>query len=57
MTDEEFDPTGGALALNALPAQQSGLAAGANQTFRQAGVAVGDRGARHAGAGRGARRG
>jgi EmrB/QacA subfamily drug resistance transporter len=36
-----FNPTGSALALNALPDQQSGLAAGANDTFRQAGVAVG----------------
>ena len=36
-----FNPTGSALALNALPDQQSGLAAGANDTFRQTGVAVG----------------
>ncbi len=36
-----FNPTGSALALNALPAEQSGLAAGANDTFRQTGVAVG----------------
>ena len=36
-----FNPTGSALALNALPADQSGLAAGANDTFRQTGVAVG----------------
>ena len=36
-----FNPTGSALALNALPDEQSGLAAGANDTFRQAGVAVG----------------
>jgi EmrB/QacA subfamily drug resistance transporter len=36
-----FNPTGSALALNALPSEQSGLAAGANDTFRQAGVAVG----------------
>jgi EmrB/QacA subfamily drug resistance transporter len=36
-----FNPTGSALALNALPDSQSGLAAGANDTFRQAGVAVG----------------
>src|ERR671923_1851093 len=41
MTEEQFDPTGGALALKALPPQQSGLAAGANQILRQAGVAVG----------------
>jgi EmrB/QacA subfamily drug resistance transporter len=36
-----FNPTGSALALNALPHEQSGLAAGANDTFRQTGVAVG----------------
>lgn len=36
-----FNPTGSALALNALPPEQSGLAAGANDTFRQTGVAVG----------------
>jgi EmrB/QacA subfamily drug resistance transporter len=36
-----FNPTGSALALEALPDQQSGLAAGANDTFRQTGVAVG----------------
>ena len=36
-----FNPTASALALNALPAAQSGLAAGANDTFRQTGVAVG----------------
>jgi predicted MFS family arabinose efflux permease len=36
-----FNPTGSALALNALPDEQSGLASGANDTFRQAGVAVG----------------
>jgi EmrB/QacA subfamily drug resistance transporter len=36
-----FNPTGSALALGALPDEQSGLAAGANDTFRQAGVAVG----------------
>jgi EmrB/QacA subfamily drug resistance transporter len=36
-----FNPTGSELALNALPPQQSGLAAGANDTFRQTGVAVG----------------
>jgi EmrB/QacA subfamily drug resistance transporter len=36
-----FNPTGSALALNALPDEQSGLAAGSNDTFRQAGVAVG----------------
>ena len=38
MTEEEFDPTGGTLALNPLPPQQSGLAMGATQTFRQAGA-------------------
>ncbi len=36
-----FNPTGSALALDALPDEQSGLAAGANDTFRQTGVAVG----------------
>ncbi len=36
-----FNPTGSALALNALPSEQSGLAAGSNDTFRQTGVAVG----------------
>jgi predicted MFS family arabinose efflux permease len=36
-----FNPTASELALNALPPQQSGLAAGANDTFRQTGVAVG----------------
>jgi MFS family permease len=36
-----FNPTASALALNALPAEQSGLAAGSNDTFRQTAVAVG----------------
>ena len=36
-----FNPTASALALNALPEEQSGLAVGANDTFRQTGVAVG----------------
>ncbi len=36
-----FNPSGSALALAALPPEQSGLAAGANDTFRQAGLAVG----------------
>jgi predicted MFS family arabinose efflux permease len=36
-----FNPTASGLALSALPDEQSGLAAGANDTFRQAGVAVG----------------
>ena len=36
-----FNPTGSELALRALPFHQSGLAAGANDTFRQTGVAVG----------------
>ena len=36
-----FNPAGSALALGALPDHQSGLAAGANDTFRQAGVALG----------------
>ena len=40
-----FNPTASALALNALPDEQSGLAAGANDTLRQAGVAVGIGGA------------
>ncbi|MBO9519982.1 MAG: MFS transporter [Nocardioidaceae bacterium] len=35
------NPTGSALALDALPPSQSGLASGANDTFRQTGVAVG----------------
>ncbi|MBO9519981.1 MAG: MFS transporter [Nocardioidaceae bacterium] len=35
------NPTGSALALQALPPSQSGLASGANDTFRQTGVAVG----------------
>ena len=36
-----FNPTGSELALRALPPEQSGLAAGTNDTFRQTGVAVG----------------
>ncbi|GAA3552283.1 MFS transporter [Nocardioides daeguensis] len=36
-----FNPSGSALALTALPPEQSGLAAGANDTFRQTGLAVG----------------
>ncbi len=36
-----FNPTASALALEALPEEQSGLAVGANDTFRQTGVAVG----------------
>jgi MFS family permease len=35
------NPTGSSLALDALPMEQSGLASGANDTFRQTGVAVG----------------
>jgi EmrB/QacA subfamily drug resistance transporter len=35
------NPSGSALALEALPPEQSGLASGASDTFRQAGVAVG----------------
>ncbi len=35
------NPAGSALALDALPHEQSGLASGANDTFRQTGVAVG----------------
>jgi len=36
-----FNPAISGLALNSLPEQDSGLAAGANDTFRQAGIAVG----------------
>jgi EmrB/QacA subfamily drug resistance transporter len=36
-----FNPTGSELALKALPDEQSGLASGANDTFRQTGVAIG----------------
>ncbi|HEX2129497.1 MAG TPA: MFS transporter [Solirubrobacterales bacterium] len=36
-----FNPTGSELALRALSDDQSGLASGANDTFRQTGVAVG----------------
>jgi EmrB/QacA subfamily drug resistance transporter len=36
-----FNPAASALALNALPERQSGLAVGVNDTFRQTGVAVG----------------
>ena len=36
-----FNPAASALALDALPVEQSGLASGANDTFRQAGVAIG----------------
>jgi EmrB/QacA subfamily drug resistance transporter len=36
-----FNPTASALALEALPPEQSGLASGVNDTFRQTGVAVG----------------
>jgi len=36
-----FNPAASALALDALPAEQSGLAVGANDTFRQTGLAVG----------------
>jgi EmrB/QacA subfamily drug resistance transporter len=36
-----FNPAASALALAALPEEQSGLAAGVNDTFRQAGIAVG----------------
>ena len=36
-----FNPAGSALALSALPEQQSGLASGTNDMFRQAGVALG----------------
>lgn len=36
-----FNPASAALALDALPEHQAGLASGANDTFRQTGVAVG----------------
>jgi len=36
-----FNPALTAVALNSVPAAQSGLAAGANDTFRQAGIAIG----------------
>jgi EmrB/QacA subfamily drug resistance transporter len=36
-----FNPAASAVALSALPPERSGLAAGANDTFRQAGVALG----------------
>jgi EmrB/QacA subfamily drug resistance transporter len=36
-----FNPAGSALALDALPPEQAGLASGTNDTFRQAGVVIG----------------
>jgi EmrB/QacA subfamily drug resistance transporter len=36
-----FNPSVTAVALSSVPAEQSGLAAGVNDTFRQAGIAVG----------------
>ena len=36
-----FNPSVIAVALGSVPAEQSGLAAGVNDTFRQAGIAVG----------------
>jgi EmrB/QacA subfamily drug resistance transporter len=36
-----FNPSVSGVALGSLPGEQSGLAAGANDTFRQAGIAVG----------------
>ncbi|HEV2775708.1 MAG TPA: hypothetical protein VGV90_08975, partial [Solirubrobacteraceae bacterium] len=36
-----FNPAVSAVALGSVPAAQSGLAAGVNDTFRQAGIAVG----------------
>jgi predicted MFS family arabinose efflux permease len=36
-----FNPAVSGVALNSLPNEQSGLAAGVNDTFRQAGIAVG----------------
>jgi EmrB/QacA subfamily drug resistance transporter len=36
-----YNPAGAAVALGSAPPEQSGLAAGVNDTFRQAGIAVG----------------
>ena len=36
-----FNPAGAAVALGSVPPEQSGLASGVNDTFRQAGIAVG----------------
>jgi EmrB/QacA subfamily drug resistance transporter len=36
-----FNPAGAAVALGSVPPDQSGLAAGVNDTFRQSGIAVG----------------
>src|SRR4051812_48727355 len=36
-----FNPASAGVALSSVPAEQSGLAAGVNDTFRQAGIAVG----------------
>src|SRR5206468_6643562 len=36
-----FNPAVSAVALGSAPSEQSGLAAGVNDTFRQAGIAVG----------------
>ena len=36
-----FNPSVSAVALSSVPAEQSGLAAGVNDTFRQAGISVG----------------
>src|SRR5262249_4235565 len=36
-----FNPSVSAVALSAVPPEQSGLAAGVNDTFRQAGIALG----------------
>jgi hypothetical protein len=36
-----FNPAVSAVALGSAPAEQSGLAAGVNDTFRQAGIALG----------------
>jgi EmrB/QacA subfamily drug resistance transporter len=36
-----FNPAGAAVALSSVPPDQSGLAAGVNDTFRQSGIAVG----------------
>ena len=47
-----FNPSVSAVALDSVPAEQSGLAAGVNDTFRQAGIAIGVAAPRRAGPGR-----
>ena len=46
--DGLFNPSVSAVALGSAPPEQSGLAAGVNDTFRQAGIAVGVAGSRRA---------